>query len=320
MRIIEQVGNSIVSTLSMLAFSTNWNVSRHREGREIVSEIRDLGFDTMELGHGLSVSQLNGIRGAFGEGGFRVISVHNFCPMPVEVLHDNPDCYEFTSHRRQERDRAHRLTRATMETAKEFGARFVVLHLGRIMTLRGMTGSLLSELRIKGVASRGYNRSKLAAVRKRGRRARVFLDRVTAVLEPLVEEASKMGLTLVVENRSDFEAIPTERELLALLQRFDSPHLRYWHDFGHAQMRESLGLLDHAQWLAEIAPYAVGAHLQDAKWPDEDHLIPFEGEIPFDRLVPLLPASLPYILELSPRAKPEAIRAAAAKWKTLTNL
>lgn len=306
----------------MLSFSTNWNAGRHHDGATIIREILDLGFTQIELGHGLSVSQLHGIREAFakGGGGFSVTSVHNFCPMPLEVLHDNPDCYEFTSHRPRERERALRLTRETMATAREFGARYVVLHLGRIISLRGMTDSLLNNLGKRGVNDRDYCRAKLAAVQKREKHAPVFLDRVTRVLEPLVEEASTMGLTLVVENRSDFEAIPTERELLALLEHFDSPHLRYWHDFGHAQMRDNLGLLDHAQWLSDIAPFAVGAHLQDAKWPDVDHLIPFEGEIPFDRLVPLLPSSLNYTLELSPRAKPEAILAAAARWETLVNL
>lgn len=301
----------------MLAFSTNWNASRRSDGGELVEEILSLGFDTIELGHGLSVSQLHGIRRAHAAGGFRVISVHNFCPMPVEVLTDNPDCYEFTSHRQQDRQRAARLTRQTMETAAEFGASFVVLHLGRIMRLRGLTGGLLDELARSGVAGNSYARVKLEAVRKRERYARGFLDRVTAALEPLVEEARSLGLVLVVENRSDYEAIPSERELLALLKEFDSPHLRYWHDFGHAQMRESLGLLDHAQWLAGIAPFAAGTHLQDARWPDVDHLIPFEGEIPFDRLVPLLPSSLPHIMELSPKASPEAIRTAADRWNKL---
>jgi len=301
----------------MLAFSTNWNARRHPDGVSIVREILELGFNTIELGHGLSVSQLHGIRGAFAGGDFKVLSVHNFCPMPIEVFADNPDCYEFTSHRLGERERAVKLTQQTMETALEFGASFVVLHLGRIMPLRGMTRSLLDELRAKGVADRDYNRAKLDAVQKREKQGAGFLDRATRLLEPLVAQASTMGLTLVVENRSDFESIPTERELLALLRRFDSSHLRYWHDFGHAQMRESLGLLDHAQWLQEIAPFAAGAHLQDARWPDEDHLVPFEGEIPFDQLVPLLPSSLPYVLELSSQATPAAIQAAVAKWKTL---
>jgi sugar phosphate isomerase/epimerase len=301
----------------MLAFSTNWNVSRHHDGGAIVSEILEMGFNTIELGHGLSISQLQGIREAHAKGGFDVVSVHNFCPMPMEIPVDNPDCYEFTSHRPQERDRAIKLTHQTMETASEFGARFVVLHLGRIQSLRGITDGLLSELQVKGRADRSYCRSKLDAVLKRERSSAMYLQRVMTALEPLVEQAATRNLTLVIENRSDFEALPTERELLELMRRFDSPHLRYWHDFGHAQMRESLGLLDHAQWLREIAPYAVGAHLQDARWPDKDHLIPFDGEIPFDRLVPLLPSSIPYVLELSRNATTEAIEASITRWKSL---
>jgi sugar phosphate isomerase/epimerase len=301
----------------MIAFSTNWNAGRHHDGASIVSEILEMGFDTIELGHGLSISKLHGIREEFAKGGFRVLSVHNFCPMPVEVAVDNPDCYEFTSARGSERDRAQKLTRQTIETAREFGARYVVLHLGRITPLGGMTDSLLLKLRSGGAADREYCRAKLAAVRRREQAARVYLDRVTSLLEPLIEEAERADVVLVVENRSDYEAVPTERELLGLMTRFESPHLRYWHDFGHAQMRESLGLLDHAQWLSEIAPYAAGAHLQDAGWPDEDHLVPFEGEIPFDRLVPLLPSPLPYVLELSREASPQAIAASVARWKSL---
>lgn len=147
----------------MLAFSTNWNAGRHHDGESIVREILELGFHEIELGHGLSVSQLHGIRGAFAKGGFKVLSVHNFCPMPIEVFTDNPDCYEFSSHRPEERERAVRLTRQTMETAVEFGARFVVLHLGRIMSLRGMTRSLLNELKTKGLADQSYSRFKPTA-------------------------------------------------------------------------------------------------------------------------------------------------------------
>jgi DNA-binding transcriptional LysR family regulator len=38
------------------------------------------------------------------------------------------------------------------------------------------------------------------------------------------------------------------------LRRLDSAHVGYWHDFGHAQIKHNLGLLNHAQWLA------VGVH------------------------------------------------------------
>lgn len=303
----------------MIAFSTNWSAGRERDGARLIEEILDLGFNTIELGHGLSISQLQGIREfrATSKRSFQVLSVHNFCPMPVEILTDNPDCYEFSSYRQADRERAVKLTRQTMATAKEFGARFVVLHLGRITPLTGMTDTLLNVLTKNGVAIREYAKLKLEMVCKREKRAALYTDRVTSVLEPLLEEAAKLDLVLCIENRSDFEAIPSERELLALLQKYDTLHLRYWHDFGHAQMRESLGLLDHAQWLAQIAPYCAGAHLQDAAWPDRDHLIPFEGEIPFDQLVPLLPSSLPYILELSSKSKPSDILTAVDRWNSM---
>jgi sugar phosphate isomerase/epimerase len=299
----------------MLAFSTNWNASRHQEGAAIVAEIHGMGFGTIELGHGLSASLLHGIRESAVREHVSVLSVHNFCPMPVEILQDNPDCYEFTSRKSRERDRALRLTRQTMATAREFEAKFIVLHLGRIDALSGMTDRMLDELKVSGVASKTYNRMKLAEVIRREKAGPLVIERLIRLLEPLVEEAAKSGLVLVAENRSDFEAVPTEREMLALLKEFDSPHLRYWHDFGHAQMRESLGLLDHAQWLEDIAPFAVGAHLQDAAWPDRDHLIPFAGEVDFDRLIPILPKDIPYVLELSPRAKAPDIISAAERWR-----
>jgi len=51
--------------LPVLAFSTNWNASRHHDGEAIVSEILAMGFETLELGHGLSVSQLHADPGSF---------------------------------------------------------------------------------------------------------------------------------------------------------------------------------------------------------------------------------------------------------------
>jgi len=301
----------------MLAFSTNWNASKHTEGEAIVAEILDLGFTKLEIGHGLSVSQLQGIRKAFEGGGFEVVSVHNFCPMPVEIQVDNPDCYEFTSKVATQRDRAIRLTKQTMETAKEFGARHIVLHLGRVTPVRGMTDDLMKSLLSVGVASKKHARAKLEAVRRRESFSHAYLERIQALLEPLVELAEQADLILVAENRSDYEAFPTEREMLHLMRHFGSSHFRYWHDFGHAQMRESLGLLDHEQWLKEIAPFVAGAHLQDAKWPDEDHLVPFEGEVPFDRLLPLFPPGIPFVLELSRNASPEAIRRCVGRWNEL---
>ena len=116
----------------MLSFSTCWNSQRHTEGEHVVDEIRAMGFDTMEISHGLKVSLLPGIQKAYKEGRIKVSGLHNFCPSPVELLIDAPDAYEFTSHRSNDRERAMSLTLKTLEFAAQFDARYVVLHLGSV--------------------------------------------------------------------------------------------------------------------------------------------------------------------------------------------
>ena len=83
----------------MLSLSTCWNSHRHEAGEHIAHEARWLGFEYIELSHGLKVSQLPGLLEAVKHSVVKVSSVHNFCPSPVEVMLDAPDAYEFTSHR-----------------------------------------------------------------------------------------------------------------------------------------------------------------------------------------------------------------------------
>ena len=61
------------------------------------------------------------------------------------------------------------------------------------------------------------------------------------------------------------------------------PHVGYWHDFGHVQVKHNLGFLDHVEWLREVAPRLVGCHLHDTQWPGRDHMAPFTGDVEYDR-------------------------------------
>ena len=42
----------------MYSLSTCWNSHRHTDGRAMLREIRDLGFDYAELSHGIRISLL----------------------------------------------------------------------------------------------------------------------------------------------------------------------------------------------------------------------------------------------------------------------
>src|SRR5271155_5142476 len=102
---------------------------RHSRGDEMLDEILRLGFDRVELGHGIRVSLWEGIEHFLADHPMTVTSLHNFCPLPVEIRQPAPDCYQCTSDSAGERDRALRHTLQTIDCARKVGARGVVMHL-----------------------------------------------------------------------------------------------------------------------------------------------------------------------------------------------
>jgi sugar phosphate isomerase/epimerase len=298
----------------MISFSTCWNSHRHTAGDEMLREIVELGFDCIELGHGIRISLMPGIQKMAESGEIKFSSLHNFCPLPVEVLGASPDCYQFSSPDPNERERALKQTFQTIDFAQRFGAPFVVLHLGEVR-MRPITDSLIALAKKGKLLSRSYVNKKIRAVKKREAAATRYLERVKTCLRRVLEYAAGKAVKLGVEGRRGYEEIPTERELPVLLDEMNSPQLGYWHDFGHIQIKENLALLDHAEWLRTIGPRAIGCHVQDCIWPAQDHQPPFAGNIDLDRLVPLLPRDCAFVWEISPRKTADEIRRSVEVWK-----
>lgn len=300
----------------MLAFSSCWNNSRHTDGEAMIEEIVSLGFEWIELSHGMTVAKIPGIRKAFAQGRFRCSGVHNFFPSPVEVMIDAPDAYEFTSHRAFDRQRALEMTFRTLELAAEFQARYVVLHMGSVpMNPKKWTRHLTTLLRDRGPHDPKFIAAKLAFVKKREKIAPLYYHRAVEALEQIAGKAAEFGVMLAVESRSRFEDMPTEREMLRLQQHFaDHPQVGYWHDFGHVQLKHHLGLLDHEQWLETISPHLIGGHVHDVEWPARDHRVPFSGVLDYSRLLRFFPKDCPLVWELSPTREAAEIRQALAIW------
>ena len=301
----------------MISFSTCWNSNRHTEGRSVINEIRGMGFDSIEVSHGLQVSLLPGIQEALHDGTINISGVHNFCPSPVEVLIDAPDCYEFTSHRSYDRKRALDLTLTTLENASSLGAKYAVIHMGSVPMSR-MTPRL-EKLQKHGLGdSRKYVKTKLRMIKKRRAIASRYVDRAASALERVAEKAAEVGVVVAVESRSSFEDVPNEEEMVILMEQFAStPWVGYWHDFGHVQRKHNLGLLDHEQWLSKISPYLVGCHVHDVQWPARDHRVPFSGLIDYDKLMPYIGTDKHIVWELSPSCKKSHIKKALPKWISL---
>jgi len=299
----------------MISFSTCWNSHRHTAGDEMLREILDLGFDCAELGHGIRISLMPGVQKMFEAGKIQFSSLHNFCPLPVEVLGASPDCYQFSSPNSSERERAVKQTFQTIDFAERFGAPFVVLHLGEVR-MRPATDSLIDLAKEGKLLSRKYVREKLRAIKKREAAAPPYLQRAKDCLRRVVDYAASKSVKLGVEGRRGYEEIPSERELPTLLDEMNSPQLGYWHDFGHIQIKANLEFLDHAEWLQQIGPRTFGCHVQDCIWPAQDHQPPFAGDVDLDRLVPMLPPDCAFVWEMSPRKTAEEIQQSVEAWKT----
>ena len=143
----------------------------------MLQELLDMGFERIELGHGVRISLMEGILRMAESGRVKISSLHNFCPLPVEITRPSPDCYQFSSPDQRERERAVRFSLQTIDFAARLGANRVVLHLGRT-PLDDYTDKLVRMAEVGMGTSRGYVQTKLECIRRREASAAPYLQRV----------------------------------------------------------------------------------------------------------------------------------------------
>ena len=116
----------------MLSISTCWNSGRHTDGEAMLQELLDLGFERVELGHGIRLSLMEGVQKMFARRQSAVFFAAQFLPAADRDHARLAGLLQILLARRA-RARAggaallpdDRLRRAARS------AQFVVLHLGR---------------------------------------------------------------------------------------------------------------------------------------------------------------------------------------------
>lgn len=282
----------------------------------MLREIRELGFEYAELSHGVSISLMPGILAAVSAGEIKISSLHNFCPLPMGVTHAAPNLYEFSAEKDYERELAIRYTLQTFEFAVRVRAPAVVLHLGS-MELKDYTGRLCDLLKRDGTQSPRFEKLRAEAVARQAAVKEKFVAHMHQTLRKLLPEAEKRGLQLGCENRQALEEIPLESDFASFFREFTSPSVAYWHDVGHAQIKENLGLIRHVQHLESLASRLVGFHLHDVEFPDRDHASPGTGMIDFAALKPFVKPGHIKVFELNPGLPVEKIKAGVAYLKAV---
>jgi sugar phosphate isomerase/epimerase len=291
----------------MFAFSTCWNSQRHLNGREMANEVRALGFEYVELGHGTRLSLLEGVQEAVAAGEIKISSVHNFCPLPPGFMGPAPNCYLPSSRDETEQRLAVQHTLRSIDCAASLGAKAIVLHLG-LVPMRDYTMRLLT-LHARGRADTPkFQRLRQKALAVRDKKRQKHLDRVYQALEAILPRARQAGVKLGMETRFGIEEIPDEEEMELIFAHFGADAIMYWHDVGHAMTKESLGLMQTETILERFRGRTAGMHLQDFAPPADDHRPPGFGAFDFARLAPFVTDDMILAWEIHPKWKAEQIR------------
>src|SRR6185436_20130078 len=184
----------------MYSLSSCWNSSRHTDGRAMLREIRDLGFEYAELSHGIRISLVPGILEAVDAGEMKISSLHNFCPLPIGVNNSAPNLYQFSAERPREREMAERYTLKTIEFAARLKAPMVVLHLGSI-EIKNFTDKLLEMVARGEKETPKYEKLCAELEQKRQAKKEPFVERMKELLKKVLPEAEARGVKFGAENR-----------------------------------------------------------------------------------------------------------------------
>lgn len=291
-----------------LALTTRWNAGRHEDGESMIGEIIDLGFDRVELGFDTSALLIPGVRRMAETGRIRIDSVHAYCPMPPIVPHPTPEPFTLADPDQAVRRLALRYMEDTIRHAADIGARVVVAHAGNV-NMTPLTPKLAELIAAGRQYEDAYETARMKLIVAREKAVPPQLTFLYESIEKLLPLLDRSGRVLAFEILPTWESIPTEVEMEALLRHFNSPRIRCWHDIGHGQIRQNIGFTSHARWFKRLLPWTAGVHIHDVLPPFRDHLMPPLGKIDFSLFRNAAQGDMIRVLEPTPAATGDEIRA-----------
>lgn len=290
----------------------------------MLREIAALGFEYVELSHGIRITLVPGILKAVEEGVVKVASTHNFCPLPTGVVQAAPNLFEPSVAEHREHDQWLRHTKRSLDFAAQVKARAVVCHLGSVTFFWfNPARDIRNYLRDHPDAGRqpsdnGYRALVQRSLAKLRKRMTPFWEQTKASVNEVLEYAAQKGVKLGFENREKFEELPLDADYPDFMSSFPATApVGYWHDTGHADLKESMGMLTHREHLQKMEPRLLGFHLHDVNAHGQDHQPIGGGHIDFQMVSTFWRPQHLLTLEFSPRVTVDEVRASKQRIEVL---
>jgi len=255
--------------------STSWNADRHVNGREMINEIKSLGFEKVELNYEVREEMLQDILDMQQKGEIEITSIHNVFPRIYDSSFGT-DSLLLGYEDREMREKSIQLTINTVEHAVRFNAKAVVIHPGEVPVPKDYN-RMLEELIVQGKKdTKEYRVLFNEMLEYREANAPRYVKLIGDSLYEICGYIERKGyeVALGIENRTMCHQIPVFHEVHTLLERLEGLPVYFWYDIGHGILQEQIGMFDNIQGAKSLKEKIIGVHIHDVDVV-KDHLCPF---------------------------------------------
>jgi sugar phosphate isomerase/epimerase len=293
--------------VSDVALSTMWAMGRFQSLADFFTAGKELGFARFELNHAINSAMLAGL----SLDGL-IASIHEPCPADLAAPVLKERNWLVSAPDEEDRRRGVAAIRRSIDLAHQLGVPAVIVHPGRVDIDPAYESALVKLYKAGKVDRPEYAQAMERFLAARAAQAPTNMRSVRRSLIELAEYATRMGVRLALENRFHCSEIPLPDDLDELLDLGCGPVIGYWHDVGHAQVLQHLGLGSHEEWLRRFAERIIGVHLHDVVGLS-DHMAAGLGQIDWNMVASYLPAGAQHTCEFQSSNSPEQV-AAGLKW------
>lgn len=270
-----------------------WSL-RYKDMAGFIRDALEFGFTHLELNSSLTPERLKDL---LDIGEMPVSSVHAPCPN-VQTAEGIASSLSLSTLDEDERREAIRASKASIDLAARVGAEVVIIHAGYARMKMDMERELRRLYEGGHASGRETETIRTRLMQMRELLAGPNVDAAKENLLELAVHARGQGVRLALENRVNYNEIPSLDEMMDILGEFSPVEMGCWYDVGHAEIQARTGFTPAGDWLGALADRMIGAHLHDLRGLS-DHHAPGAGDLDWDSLAENLPPDVIRVCEIA---------------------